>query len=475
MAASQQTAAIRRVAIIGGGVAAWLTAAFLRRNIPSGIDITVAGEAREPVADALYGAVLPPEFYTLHSEIGVDEPTLLARTGAGFAFGTHLAGWGEARRDWVQPFHLPLSAQNGVPVHIFVAQDPQASLQPLLVSAVAAQAGRFAHPPEGGDHPLARAEYGYIIDPAELSALYREQAGVSHSAGSVEAVEREGEDVRAIVLSTGQRVEADLFIDATGSEARLLGTAGEADRTVRYGVERQGVRTGLRQPCAHVTASDHGWAVEATSRSLHLRVAVGGGGEAFGAGLRGPSWRGNVIGVGQSACAVEPLTVAPLRLLLRDVRRVADLFPVSTRMEVERREFNAAASDDQVNALVFHHAHFHDVALPDAPYWRDAAGWTHERLSRKLGQYRERAYLVNFDFEPFYALDWAVLHDGLGRTPRRTDALARAAGADALPRLAARARQIQQAVAKLPPHPVYVSKLLDYLARKTQAGERHAG
>ena len=475
MSALPASRPVRRVAIAGGGLAAWMCAAHLAHHLPHDVSITVAGPDGPARWDALYGFVLPPEVFAFHTGIGLDERDLIADTDTAFALGTEVSGW--AGRSWVQPFHLPLPVVGGVPAHLAVAQDPDASLQPLLVSALAGQAGRFAHPPEDASHPLSRAEYGYQVSPDTLAGTYRACAGrVVHAASGIADVERTGDTVTALRLDTGERVEADIFIDATGPDACLAGQPAP-ERTVRVAYDERAHSGASLPTVARVTASDTGWTLSAATRVTSHRLAVGADdGDSVPIFRQAKAWSGNVVALGQAACTVEPLTLAPMRLLLRDVQRLASLFPVTTDMRIERDAFNAKAMDDQDHALIFHYAHFRADGLPAGPVFADAAAWSHPKLSRKWSQYAERGYLVSYDREPFFPLDWAVLMDGLGISPRRTDTLtAQADSGQAGAQLSALAHAARGVVRAMPPHALYLSKFLDYIARTHHTDTRHAG
>ena len=464
-------ARVTSVAVVGSGLAAWLCAAQLCAELPDTIAVTVVGGETDAPHDALYGGVLPPEVYGLHTRLGLGEPDLVLGTGTAFAFGARISGWGRARRSWVQPFHLPVPAFEGVPLHILLAGRDNA-LQGLLISAAAAQAGRFAHPPDDRDHPLSSAEYGYLVDPAELTARYRELAARARVVSALQDVERDGARVTGLRLADGSRQVADLYVDATGPTADLLGP-GEAARQLGVSVERT-ASAGVQAPLALIAADGSGLSLSSTTRSraTTLRVTAG---DDLPVHQQSESWRANVVAVGQSACTVEPLTLAPMRLLLRDTERLLALFPIDTDMAVERGRYNAAARDDQDHALCFHYAHFAEGDLPDTPYWQEARTWSHPKLDRKLQQYAARAYLVGFDHEPFHPLDWAVLHSALGRQPERHDPMARQVPARALDtHVEALEARVQDVVRRMPPHPLYMAKLIDYLQRK-HAGGRHAG
>ena len=466
----------RSVAVVGGGLALWLTALALSRKLPDSVAVTAVETRPEPLDDALYGTVLPPEAYALHLDLGIAEPELVQEVETGFAFGTTYLDWAETDRSWVSAFHAPLPVVAGVPLAKLVAAQDSVDLGNCLLSAAAARRGVFAHPPESGDTPLSSAEYGYLADPRDLARLYRSRCTgrVRMLGGSLADIERESGRVSALRIDDGTRVEADLWVDASGLDASLLGQP-EGD-FAPIGASLGEAPSPPGPPTAIVQSDEAGWSVSTPLRTRTLRTRVGapamGDAFTFAPAIHPAPWTGNAVAVGTAAACLHPLTVAAMRLLLRDVRRLLDLFPVGPDTHVEAGAYNAACTRAAEEAHHYQLAHFADVALPSGPVWdgvaaRLAPDTRPSALARKLRQYAERGYLVDYDFEPFDADSWAILHAGLGRRPRRADALAATVPApEAAAHLRRLAGEVEAVVAKMPPHPVYLAKFLDYLRRR---------
>lgn len=475
--------------LCGSGLSLWMTAAALSRSLPKTIALKVVESESKPAEDAFYGHILPPAAYRFHLSIGLSEPELLLNTGSTFAYGTYLHNWAGTDRSWVQAFHQPLLVLEGVPLAKLIQLDPSLSLQDTLISAQAAVGGVFAHPPEDHKHPLSRAEYGYAFDPKELTALYK-AVSLTRSIQLIEAridhVERNSTDITSVTLSDGQRLSADLFIDCSGSSAILLSPSkieAKGSSTMQALISRI-TDTPVGKAAQTIKSGDYGWQSEITLRSGARRMTVfhedsrqiaaaahGTDPDAsitLSLGCRENAWAGNCVAIGQAACVVEPLTTAPMKLLLRDIQRLMDLFPVSTDMRIEAQEYNRVFQDDVCHAGIFNQAHFVMTTLPNGPYWQAASAQKQtSKLTRKLTQYESRGHLVAYDNEPFDDVDWAILHDGMGRQPRRRDPLASLAEpAKVAARLEQRQKSIQSVLSKMPPHSIYVSKFLSYLHRK---------
>ena len=90
-----------------------------------------------------------------------------------------------------------------------------------------------------GRVPIARdeaapvsASYGYHIDAPIYSELFKQLAlrmGIeTFRSGNVD-LDVTGEQIKAVVLDDGSRIEADLYVDASGPEARLIGKMAGAE------------------------------------------------------------------------------------------------------------------------------------------------------------------------------------------------------------------------------------------------------
>src|SRR5690606_36021048 len=95
---------------------------------------------------------------------------------------------------------------------------------------------RFALPDKNPQSVLSSFSYAYQFDAylyAGYLRKYSEARGVVRTEGKVTGVEQHPEtgDVTAIQLASGERIEADLFIDCTGFHGLLI------EQTLKTGYE----------------------------------------------------------------------------------------------------------------------------------------------------------------------------------------------------------------------------------------------
>lgn len=493
MPTSPVQAPIFHIAVCGGGLAGYMTAAALCRHLPATYQIThIAAEATPP-ADILYGNVTAPSAYAFNLSCGVTEPALIRQSSTAFSLGTQYEMWGGEGRAWFQGFQLPLPILKGVPFHQYLTRQGEFDLEPYLASSLVARRGAFAHPPEQPAHPLSRVEYGYSLDATAYMGLFAaavDAARVGVMRAGITEIEPGPEGIGALRLSDGQRVPADLFIDCTGPDALLLTLLGARHLVDRRSTDRQLGAVMNQSPSEQLgpamralTGRPFGWqsvtALQGATARLTvfaeddeaLALAAHGVAPDVAAravpGRQAQAWIGNCVAIGQAAAVIEPLTPAPLMLLQADIERLVSLIPMSRDMAMECREFNRQFENDTDHADLFHRALFATTPMAGSSYWEAAHSQPNPKLDRKLTQFLSRGVLVSYDLEPFTPEDWTILHYGMGRRPRRSDRLTDQVPEHEVKRYLADMRAGIAAMAKsLPGHQAYMSGLKNFLARE---------
>ena len=465
---------LQHICIVGSGLAAAMSACALRKALPKKIRISVLKPSVNKQSDYLYGSVTSPQAYKFNLELGISEPDIILNTSSTFSFGTRYVDWGQHKKQWMQCFHLPFHAENGVYFHHYMTRH-KALLTDYLISAQAALAGTFAHPPESNPKSaLSRAEYGYHFDPSEWAKLWFNYFDSQYKGENIEIINADITDVKhddqnivSLQLSSQQRLKADFYIDCTGTESTLFSNLSqhfEVQREIAISVSREAAQqTGpaYRQ----IQATESGWRSitplqdAALVMSLQEKLEGVSANEAhysYKLGHRSKAWVGNCIGVGHAAYAFEPITAAPYMLLQKDITRLLELIPVSTHMQLESKEYNRRYCNDIEHTELFHKALYYEN--------RDV-GFTYcDKLKRKLTQFSHRGVFATFDLEPFNEEDWAILHAGLGRVPAHYDKLAdQISMNDMQAKLSAMKNGIAHMAKQMPPHHIYIQKFKQYL------------
>lgn len=474
------------ILVCGSGLAAQMTVTALSRQLPESIKIIWAKGALLPT-EIFYGNTTSATAYAFNLSMGVEETALVLNTTTAFSFGTEYVRW--VKRSWVQSFQQPMPVLDGVLFHHYLTRLKLTGIEPFHVSAVAGKAGRFAHPPESGDHPLVKAEYGYQFDLPSYTAAFAAAADMSHLEvieAEVQGTENGEFGLTAVHLSNGQTLSADLYVDCTGPEARLLSTLPgrfEALRPLRGYFSRRPAQT-LGAPLRRLTAHDFGWQSDTPVQGANLQLTVCAPADSAAAqsahgdaeitsdittGRQDTAWRDNCVAIGQAAGVLEPLSPAPYILLQQDVSRLMSLLPYDAAdMSVERKDFNRLFRNHFDHVQLFNDAFFTLEDLPSAAYWQDAKDHASDpRLKHKTEQFSSRGLHVSYDDELFNQEDWIILHYGLRHVPGRYEYMAERANADKVKtHLIHLQNQIETSVKAMPTHDQYMSGLRRYLTQQ---------
>jgi 2-polyprenyl-6-methoxyphenol hydroxylase-like FAD-dependent oxidoreductase len=225
----------KRIVIVGGGTAGWLTAAYLVRTLaPAGWRITLVESAAIGIIGVGEGTF--PTIRDTLAAIGIDEREFLRKADGSFKQGVRFAGWagrptpGNAGDDYFHPFNLPFGGDDGL-LPYWIKADGEAR-RPAYADAVTAQghvirAGRA--PKRASDAAFTGPmNYAYHFDAARFADHLREVA----TANGVERIEATIGEVRqhadgriaAVVPDDGRDpIEGDFFVDCSGFRALLIG------------------------------------------------------------------------------------------------------------------------------------------------------------------------------------------------------------------------------------------------------------
>ena len=447
-----------RVAIIGGGVEAWMTAAGLAR--------ATGGQAQIRVVEtgpAVQGALSTlPSLRSFHALLGLDEAALMAATRATYKLGSRYSGWTPGT-SFCDAFGEIGANLEGVGFHHYwtrLRQDGDATpLDDYSLAAVIARLGRFSPPDPDPRSPLSTLAYGLHLDAALYVGVMRALAlrgGVTASPGEVAQVIRNGEtgDIAAVVLEGGERVEAELFVDCTGHSALLIGDEPfedwsallPADRAVRITADVQRDAP----PLTEIEAVAEGWRWqiplrdrldsgltyraelthdEAAVKAARIGLPQHGVGEpeflSFRNGRRVRSMVGNCVAIGGAAGMVEAMDCADIHLIQSGVTRLIALFPRPGGATVAAEEYNRLGAETIERVRDRAILHYRRAGRRDGAIWDlGREGPVPEKLAYRIAQFESRGRVVMYDEETFLEPSWIAAFIGHGVLPGRYDPLA---------------------------------------------------
>jgi tryptophan halogenase len=491
------SAAWPRIVIAGGGTAGWSAAAAMARALGRGHgSVRVLADEADDSEELAFAAL--PSARDFHRFLGLDEDRLMRASRGAFRLGARLAGWAGDGSAWFQPFGTTgaMLQQVGFHHHLLRLEGLGRRREPedFSLAAMAARAGRFARPSADPRSVLSTLDYGLHLEAKGYRDVLRalaEGLGVRSVQGSIAAVEPEGSATTAVITDAGERIEGDVFIDATGARARLIGQAlgvplqdwsglAPFDRrlellaassgppapnteilaTTQGPVRRaplQG-RVGLSLVYSSAAMSDE--AALAFLRSQSQGPAIGEPRfAALGFGRRERAWSGNCIAVGAAAGQADPLGIASLHLLHAALLRLVALFPPRGEAPASAAEYNRliASETDRLGDFVL--AHFKTNRRVGEPAWdRCREAPASEALAHKIGLYESRARTPMRELETFPEEAWSALFRAQGLRPRRHDPFAEAMDVGQLETTLQRMhRTMADAVSAMPSHGDFIA------------------
>jgi tryptophan halogenase len=468
--------ALNSVAILGGGLAGWMTACALARVLPADRAIRVIETADAAPRGAL--STLPP-LRGFHGLLGLDEAALMRAARGTFKLGSRYSGW--TATDHVEGFSDAGASLDGVAFHhhwLRARERGEAGrYEDYSLAAVAGRLGRFAAPSEDPRSVLSTLSYALHLDAAAYVAALRATASrIDRCHGEIaKVVLADDGRIATVALADGERIVADLFIDTT-PDGRLIGATPDAGWIDEPGLPCD--RLALREiaprpnpaPLTEFEAVAEGWLRRVPLRggdAVTLAYANGQtsddeareilGGEAtivpLRSGRREQAWSGNCLAIGPAASQVEPLNGDDAQAIQSGIGRLMGLLPTTADRSPAAAEYNRLMAEEQDRArdmAVFRYA----AATRAEPLWTRARHTQPSpALSYKLAQFESRGRVVLYDEETFMEGAWVEAFLGHGITPRRHDRLADRLPADQADAALARLRGlIHQAAQAMPPH-----------------------
>jgi tryptophan 7-halogenase len=457
---------IRKIVIVGGGIAGWMSAATLAHALrEQGAEVRLVEES-EASADADFlDESSWPTLRALHRILDIDERDFMRATQATYRLATEFADWSRPGQTYMHPcgeIGAPLESLAFHHQWLRLGERDAGPMADFSIAAVAAKLGRFAHPHTDPRSVLSTLSYAFHFDAglyARYLRRYAEQRGVARTQGKVVDVKLRGEDgfIESVMLEGGERIEGDLFIDCSGFRGLLIEEAlktGYEDWTHWLPCDRA-----VAVPCASVgeltpytrsTARSAGWQwriplqhrigngyvycsryVSDEEAAATLLANLDGAALAaprflrFTTGRRRKFWNRNCVAIGLAAGFMEPLESTSIQLIHSGIARLLALFPYKDAMVHESEEYDRLASNELERIRDFLIVHYHLTRREDSPLWAHCRGMSLPgTLQRKIELFRSRGRVVTYDEESFIESSWVCVFTGQGLWPTRSDAVA---------------------------------------------------
>ena len=458
------------IIIVGGGSAGWLTAGIIAAKhntaMNGGPGTRVVLLESPDVPNLGVGEGTWPTMRDTLRRIGLSEVEFLRSCDASFKQGSHFSNW---QRGEGESYYHPFTAPTGYG-NINLAAYWQASHAQLSFDEAAGPQGRVCDrglapkKPQTPEYAF-NLNYGYHLNAGKFVELLQrhcvEKLGVEHRLGHVgRVIPADNGDIAGLELSSGERVDGDLFVDCTGFAALLIGKHYDipfvSQRDCLFNDTALAVQADYATddaPIASVTkatAQTAGWiwdialpsrrgvgyvfssqhtseekAEEALSAYLkadpHLAKDQPSPRKIrFQPGHRESFWHRNCVAIGVSAGFVEPLEATALILIEKSAEWVSEQLPGDrAAMSVVARRFNEVTRQHWRAIIDFLKLHYVLTERSDSEYWRDHcnADTVPESLQESLSLWRSQApwlYETNYRIELFTAASLQYVLYGMG-------------------------------------------------------------
>lgn len=414
--------AVKKLVIVGGGTAGWLSAAIIaahhRSHTPDGLQVVLIESSDIPTIGVGEGTW--PTMKNTLQQIGLKEAEVFAHCHAVFKQGGKFVNWvraddpavreGSAEQEfYYHPFTVPMG-YGRIDLAPYVDDVSQFAIDSNFQHQIC-EAGLAPRTLAEGEYQ-GQCNYAYHLDAGAFADLLKQHCktklGVQQQIGTVERCELTADgQIKALHLTDGSMpIEADLFVDCTGFASLLLGkTLGVPFETVDHLLFNDSALAmqvpydtpDAPIPCHTIaTAQNAGWIwdIGLTHRrgvghvyaakylsddeaEFNLRRYIGKAADGIAArkisyttGHRAKFWQHNCVAIGMSAGFVEPLEATAIMLVEISARFVAENLPADqATMPLVARRFNQQMLYRWQRILDFLKLHYMLTKRPE-PYWQ---------------------------------------------------------------------------------------------------------
>ena len=449
---------VRKIVIVGGGSAGWMSAACFAKALGTqGYDITLVES--EEIGTVGVGEATIPAIIRYNRFLNIDEDEFIRETNATFKLGIEFVDWQKKGVSYFHPF-----GYFGVDIDSFAFPNyylrdyyrrggGAIDISRYNAETEAALQGRFGRvKPENGRPDI---NYAFQFDAALYARYlrkYSEARGVTRREGKIVKVHQNSETgyVTAVELENGSQIAGDLFIDCSGFRGLLIEETlkcGYTDWSQWLPVNRAAAvpceRGDDLTPFTRATAREAGWQwriplqhrtgngyvfcnsfISEDEASEKLLSRLDGKPMAdpkilrFITGHRKRFWDRNVVALGLASGFLEPLESTSIHLVQAGLFKFLALFPRQGFNPRIVEEYNRQMLFDYDNVKDFIIAHYKVTERDDTPFWNYVRNMeVPDSLRERLDVFRSTGQTLSNERELFRDVSWYAVLTGQGLVP----------------------------------------------------------
>ena len=447
---------IKKLVIVGGGTAGWMSAALFSRMLGDQLDIELVES--ESIGIVGVGEATIPPIQRVNNVLDLDEREFMRETKATIKLAITFENWRVPGERYFHSFGAPGRSRPFCHFHHSWVRAQQlgdtSTIWDYDLNYHCATLGKFAKLQV--KDPVWDMLYAYHFDAAlygQYLRRYSEKNGVKRTEGLIKDVKVDPESghVTTLVLESGEEISGDLFIDCSGIRGLLikqaLGTGYDdyghwlpCDRAMAVPSERFAETLPYTRAIAHsagwqwriplqhrngnglVYSSRHYSDDEAADillNNLESKAIDEPKIIPYRTGRTRKQWSRNVVAVGLSSGFLEPLESTSIHLIQSGIVRLISLFPHDGIRPDLVAEYNRQSRYEFEYIRDFIIMHYYLNERDDSQFWRDMRGMdVPERLTEKIRLFRETGTLVEDQLDIFLETSWLQVMLGQGVMPK---------------------------------------------------------
>lgn len=497
---------ITKIAIIGGGTSGWMSAAAIAQVLRGNYSEITLVESDDIGTVGVGEATVPP-MHVFNRMLGLNESDFMRKTQATFKLGIQFVNWARQGDSYFHGFGDIGKDINAIRFYHYWLKLSQQGLADNLdnykISSVAATQCKFMLPVDQPNSPLSEISYAFHFDAGLYGRYLREYAearGVKRIEGKViDTLLRDDGFIDSVMLASGERIAADLFIDCSGFQGLLIEKAlktGYEDWSHWLPCDRAWAvpaeNCGELLPYTRATAHSAGWQwriplqhrtgnghvfsskfmSEDEARSVLLSNIAGQVIDEpkllkFTTGKRKKVWQKNCVAIGLASGFMEPLESTSIYLVQSALARLVTLFPNKDYDQQSIDEFNRQSDFEVERIRDFLILHYHATTRDDSDFWNYCR--TMEippTLVEKIELFKSSGRIFRTASEMFNDQSWIAVMNGQRIVSSAYHPLVdRLSNEDIALRVKNIKEVIEKSVALMPSHAQFIDHYCKALAR----------
>jgi tryptophan 7-halogenase len=453
---------IKKILIVGGGTAGWMSAAYLNRFLHhSSTQITLV---ESPSIETIgVGEATIPTLVRFLRNLDFDELEFMQACHATYKLGIKFENWVRKDHAYWHPFGYCGGRIDNVDlfhhwVKAFGTESVAQDYSAYSLQATLADLGKAPCPVNGASDIIESGAYAYHLDAGAFAEFLRVRTvarGVHHVKADIDEVKVDDKgDIAWVRTRDEQKFEADLYLDCTGFNGLLVEQALDdafidwsdhllcdkavvlplppADK-IRPLTRSTALRSGWcweipltnRTGCGYVYSSNH-TTPERAIRELRRFKGVDRADRteprhvSMRIGHRTEFWKANCVSIGLAGGFVEPLESTGLFFIQHGLELLMDHFPDGEFPKILSDTYNQRMARAYEEVRDFIMLHYALSTRKDTRFWRDCQVIElPDSLCELMALYEEIGTLQGGTVKVFPEASYFHILSGSGCLPRR--------------------------------------------------------